>query len=398
MKKKILIILNSEPLYGGLYQYSIMLADALVSSNRFDITINTSNFEIYKKYKDKVKVKFKKKFLKKIKEFFFEFRFIKKGIYRFILYLKPFLKKFFNIFGKNISEEIDNQFDIIVYPSQNFIYQKPDSKTKIISVIHDLMHIYEGHFKEYSPEEKLMRDYLFSNICKNSDIIVSDSNVGKTHISEMYNCELSKIRPIYFCPYNHYENLESFILFKKKFSNFSFKNYFFYPAQFWEHKNHLRILDSIYYLKLKGLEVNIILSGSRKNNFDKVIKKIKYYNIENNVLLAGYVDENIIKYLYKNAIALVYPSLIGPTNIPPLEAMQYDCPVICSDIYGMREQLKDAAYFINPQSVKELSQAMQDLIINQDLRNNLIKRGKNLVKLRSYERFKEDYLKLISSL
>ena len=37
MKKKILIILSSEPLYGGLYQYSIMLTDALVSSNKFDI-------------------------------------------------------------------------------------------------------------------------------------------------------------------------------------------------------------------------------------------------------------------------------------------------------------------------------------------------------------------------
>ena len=71
MKKKILIILSSEPLYGGLYQYSIMLTDALVSSNKFDITINTSNFEIYQRYKDKAKVKFKKKFLKKITEFLF---------------------------------------------------------------------------------------------------------------------------------------------------------------------------------------------------------------------------------------------------------------------------------------------------------------------------------------
>lgn len=396
--KKILIILFSEPEFGGLYQYSMALTEAIISNKNFDITIETNNYDIYQKYKNKTKVIFHKKLLKKFFQYLFEIKFLKIIAYRILIKSKNILKKIFSFLIKsNIKNE--NLYDIIIYPSQNFIYENNNKSFKIVSVIHDLMHIYEGHFSEYSFEEKSMRNYLFSNICKNSDIIVSDSKVGKKHIIESYGVNKeSKIFPIYFCAFDHKEDQNYFEKLKKKYGENYFQNYFFYPAQFWEHKNHLRILDAIYYLKLKNINFNLVLTGSKKNNYKNVMKKIYEYNLSKNVINLGYVNEGAIKPLYKNSIGLIYPSLIGPTNIPPLEAMNYECPVICSDIYAMREQLKDAAFFVNPLSVKEIADAMVKISKNHKLREKLIENGKSLIKERSFENFKNKYNYLIERL
>ena len=50
---------------------------------------------------------------------------------------------------------------------------------------------------------------------------------------------------------------------------------------------------------------------------------------------------------YKYAVALVMPTFFGPTNIPPLEAFALGCPVITSNIYGIPEQVGDAALLVN---------------------------------------------------
>ena len=69
------------------------------------------------------------------------------------------------------------------------------------------------------------------------------------------------------------------------------------------------------------------------------------------------------------------PTYFGPTNIPPLEAMACRCPVAVSRIYGMEEQLGDAALYFNPGSIDDISENMINLWINPDLCAELIKKG-----------------------
>lgn len=55
---------------------------------------------------------------------------------------------------------------------------------------------------------------------------------------------------------------------------------------------------------------------------------------------------------------LVFPSLLGPTNMPPLEARVLGCPVLCSDFLGHREQLGDGALYFNPENEDEIVKSM----------------------------------------
>ena len=49
------------------------------------------------------------------------------------------------------------------------------------------------------------------------------------------------------------------------------------------------------------------------------------------------------------------PTPIGPTNMPLLEALDFNCPVLCSDIERYREILEDAALYFYPLVLEEIN-------------------------------------------
>ncbi len=68
-------------------------------------------------------------------------------------------------------------------------------------------------------------------------------------------------------------------------------------------------------------------------------------------------------------------SYFGPENLPPLEAMTLGCPVICSNYAGAKEQLGDAADFVDPSSSIEISKALRQVFEDKEWRDGLIRKG-----------------------
>ena len=94
------------------------------------------------------------------------------------------------------------------------------------------------------------------------------------------------------------------------------------------------------------------------------------------IIFTGYVPNEDVPKLTASAFAVVYTSLFEGFGLPILEAMNCDVPVITSNISAMPEVAGDAALLVNPESVSEIAAAMQTLIENPDLRQNLIERGR----------------------
>ena len=59
------------------------------------------------------------------------------------------------------------------------------------------------------------------------------------------------------------------------------------------------------------------------------------------------------------------PTIGGPTNIPPLEAILCECPMAVSNIYAMPEQLKNASLYFDPNSEKNMAEVMEELWTNK---------------------------------
>lgn len=109
-------------------------------------------------------------------------------------------------------------------------------------------------------------------------------------------------------------------------------------------------------------------------------------------------DDSVLSDLYRNAALFVYPSRYEGFGIPPLEAMSFDCPVACSNTSSIPEVVGDAAEFFNPDSVESIGYATERVLNDTTLRHVLIARGRERIKLFSWERCAEQTLDVYRSL
>lgn len=150
------------------------------------------------------------------------------------------------------------------------------------------------------------------------------------------------------------------------------------------HKNIIRILKVYHKLVDKFGEVcpNMIFAGS---NFDKLCNKNTSKRYSNKIFYLGVVTEKELPSLYKDALALVYPSLYEGFGLPILEAMEQGTPVITSNCSSMPEVAGEAAILINPYDVDQLYAAMALIIENDGKRKRLAQLGTKRVKTYSWD-------------
>jgi glycosyltransferase involved in cell wall biosynthesis len=97
-------------------------------------------------------------------------------------------------------------------------------------------------------------------------------------------------------------------------------------------------------------------------------------------------DDKLLAGYYKAASAFVYPSLYEGFGIPPLEAMSFDCPVVCSGVSSIPEIVGEAAEMFNPYDLHSIRIAIERVVSDDSLRQNLIARGRERFKVFSWER------------
>jgi glycosyltransferase involved in cell wall biosynthesis len=244
-----------------------------------------------------------------------------------------------------------------------------------LAAVHDLMHRYEPHFRETSSYGRArFRDAYLRKVCRRARGILVDSEVGRRQVEESYGAAharlfvLPYIAPAYLSKGGENGDFAKTYRLPRK--------YVFYPAQFWQHKNHLRLVRALAEVRKDFPEIYLVLVGSEKNCGLAVRLEVQRLGLQRNVGFAGYVPERDMAEFYRRARGLVLPTLFGPTNIPPLEAFALGCPVAISKIYGMPEQVGDAALLFDPYSVDCIAGAIRELWRDDDLCERLRGKGK----------------------
>lgn len=93
------------------------------------------------------------------------------------------------------------------------------------------------------------------------------------------------------------------------------------------------------------------------------------------VVMTGFIASEDLPAFYRQAEMLVYPSLYEGFGLPPVEAMACGTPVVTSNTTALPEAVGDAAVKVDPTSVDALADAMQRLLLDEDLRRTLIAKG-----------------------
>lgn len=262
-----------------------------------------------------------------------------------------------------------------------------------VMAIHDVQHRLQPEFPEVSADgEWQSREYYFRNGARYATLILADSEIGKEDILNLYSphgLTPDRVKVLPFLPACYLavdvsasERQRVRIVYGLP------ERYLFYPAQFWPHKNHARIVQALGLLKQRsGRKFPIVFCGGkdgtiRQRTFEEVQLLSSKFGLENEIHHLGYVPDQDMSALYAGAVALVMPTFFGPTNIPILEAWAFGCPVLTSDIRGVRDQAGEAAILADPRSVEAIAEGIYRLWADEELRRVLAERGRQ--RLASY--------------
>jgi glycosyltransferase involved in cell wall biosynthesis len=166
------------------------------------------------------------------------------------------------------------------------------------------------------------------------------------------------------------------------------RDFLIYPAQFWPHKNHINLLMALAILKRKrGMAIEMVFTGSDMGNAGYVLGQISELGLHDQVHVLGFVPREDLRALYSNALALTFPSFLGPDNIPPLEAFALGCPVAASRVSGAQEQLGDAALLFDPSDPDDIASAIGTVLEDNQLRARMTQKGLEIAKMRTPQKY-----------
>ncbi len=304
-------------------------------------------------------------------------------------------KKFFFKIRKTVKVTLN---DLVLRDNIELLFFVPPGFENVsipyVFTLWDLDHKQTPYFPEVSVTGFNFdaREKFYSSAIQKASFVVIGNVEGKRQVCRYYNVNndlvITNPMPTPSYIYNSVENKD--VLVRNNLIN---QQYLFYPAQFWPHKNHIRLVKALKVLKEQGYNYKMVFTGADKGNENYIKEKTLEYGLENDVLFLGFVSQEELIALYKNAYALTFASYMGPDNIPPLEAMGLGCPVISSNTAGMQEQLKDAALFFDPKSEKSL---VEQIIKLEDKkhRENLISKGYELAKQYNMEKYVDNLLRI----
>ena len=249
------------------------------------------------------------------------------------------------------------------------------------------------------------RDYLGWSTeysLKHAQKIITVSNFSKQEIINIYKTKEDKVKVVY----NGYDDyLYQKISDQKKVKEVLEKYdivqpYFLYIGRLDKKKNTPALIEafSIMRDKNKELKHKLVLVGAASFGYDEINYMVDEFDLEEEVMLPGWIKEEDIPYLYQGADAFIFPSLYEGFGIPLLEAMACETPIIASKIASIQEVAGEAALLFNPRDLSSMAEAMIEIVINNQLRKKLIQAGAERVKNFSWKKCATETLKEIEDM
>lgn len=291
------------------------------------------------------------------------------------------------------------ELDLVHFPHFNvpFFY-----KGKFIVTIHDLIlfHYSTKRVSTLSPLIYFFKEIAYRlvirNAVKKSEKIIAVSRYTKRDIEKYFRVSKEKIVVTYEAidPIRKITS-ESKEKILKKYG--IIKPYILYVGNVYPHKNLERLILVFREIIKKHPHLHLVLVG-KEDYFYKRLKKYASQNFVKNVIFTDYVPDEHLFVIYREARLYVFPSLYEGFGLPPLEAMAENIPVASSNGSCLPEILGDAAAYFDPKTTTEMAEVIEKAIFDEELRQNLIQKGKERIKKYSWEEMAKETLEIYSGI
>lgn len=155
---------------------------------------------------------------------------------------------------------------------------------------------------------------------------------------------------------------------------------FYYPANFWVHKNHDTLIVAYACYREKALRAGLrpwkmVFTGHQCDRAKQIRIDGEACGAADGLVFLGHLSEAELVHLWNRTGAMVFPSLHEGFGIPPLEAMRFGVPVISGTDCSLPEVGGDACRFVNARKPGDLAEAMFQFASSAELRTEYAKRG-----------------------
>ena len=220
--------------------------------------------------------------------------------------------------------------------------------------------------------------YVFKRVAEDSDHVIAVSQFTKNELLKTFPAvSEEKVSVIY-------ESSDVATIAPKKYK-LPFKKYILYVGQQSDYKNIKRLGDAHQILLAKYPDLGLVLVGKKNASAlgtEAYFNSRKYKNIE----FTGFVDDAQLSWLYANAQAYTFPSLMEGFGLPGLEAMGYGTPVVSSSATCLPEVYGQAAHYFNPLDTSDIAEAIDQVLSDDKIRTRLAKAGYKQIKKYSWKK------------
>ncbi len=294
--------------------------------------------------------------------------------------------------------------DILLAP--HFFNAQVSRGCKKVVTFHDLSFEYLPEVSSWRRKFWQRRLLDIKGEAAGADRIISVSESTRQDLINLYKIDQEKIKTIYLGVGEEFQKLKvdssvggEKLKIKEKYRLPD--KFVLYLGTIEPRKNIIGLIRAFELLKDKNSDLAdlwLVIAGVKGWLYDEIFEEAKKSKYSGRILFTGFIEPADKVYLYNLASLFVYPSLFEGFGFPPLEAMACGVPVITSNISSLPEIVGNAGLMIDPYNISELAWAMEEVLSDAVLREELASRGLERARIFSWDKCAGETLSLITSL
>ena len=287
--------------------------------------------------------------------------------------------------------------DIFHMPHRWVPYSTP---SPYVATLHDLNSLVFPR-EEESPMRQRMRRRILRHGLMNAARIIAVSEATKRDAMKRLSLPESKFSVVYDAVDEQVAQPVTESERRRTLARYSVNDPFLlYAGRIQIHKNVPRLIEAFAVAKAqlenhwRYQNLKLIVIGDDLSAFPNVRHSVMRTRIQDSVRFLGFVPVETLRVFYAAATAFIFPSLYEGFGMPPLEAMAHGTPVVTSNVSSLPEAVGDAAVLVNPENPFDIARGMRQVLLDDDFRRELRRRGFERVRRFSWDSSAEKVLEI----
>jgi glycosyltransferase involved in cell wall biosynthesis len=270
-----------------------------------------------------------------------------------------------------------------------------------VVTIHDMANLF---FEEGRSDLRMqMRRYRFRRGLERASRVVAVSESTKREVEHFLHAPAQHIRRVYNAPDPGFLTLNPAgpEAQRRTLERYQIDYPFLlYAGNIRRHKNIPRLVEAFAVVRDQLAahpiykDLRLVIIGDTISQYPDVRQAVIKSRVEHAVRFLGFVPFETLRTFYEFAKAFVFPSRHEGFGLPPLEAMACGTPVVTSSVSSLPEVVGDAAVLVNPENVFDIARGIREVLLDDNLRADLVRRGREQAGRFSWERTARQMLEI----